>query len=107
MLESLYHHIVLPPCLPGKQESNLEDIELALTERLLRASKVIRDANEGSRHEWDCIRCSLQICKTLNTGGKLNKASLLAEFRSLEPEDLIILHISEQNAGLLIRRSCE
>ncbi|MCJ1350906.1 MAG: hypothetical protein MMC33_000887 [Icmadophila ericetorum] len=105
MLESLYHHIVLPSCLPGRQEGNLVDIEVALTERLLHTSKFFRDAFGESYNKWDCIRRSLQICKTLNAGGKLNKASLLTEFRSLERRDLIVLHIAEQNAGLLIHNT--
>lgn len=41
----------------------------------------------------------------MNAGGKVSKAVLLTEFRCLELDDVLIVHIAEQNAGLLIRRS--
>ena len=105
ILESLFNHVALPPQLPGKEENRIEQIEHALTVRLLDASRTFRDlTNDEFSNQWDCIRRSLQICKVVNAGGKINKSSLVTEFRSLERKDLLILHIAEQNAGLTIRR---
>jgi hypothetical protein len=105
MLELLFNHFVLPPRLPGKQDSRIEDIEHSLITRVLLASRTMRDlVNIDFRDRWDSVRRSLQTCKVVNLGGKLDKKSLVAEFRSLQSEDILILHVAQQNAGLLIRR---
>jgi hypothetical protein len=108
LLESLVNHISLPPRLPDKRENWTDQIESALTERVLDASRTLRDLTNGElSYQWDCIRNILQTCKFVNAGGKLNKTSLLTEFRRLGRKDLLILHVVEQNAGLLIRRHQE
>lgn len=53
---------------------------------------------------WDNIRSSLQVSRLVNTGGKLNRSSLLHEFRSLGRNDVLILNVVEQNAAILIRQ---
>jgi hypothetical protein len=108
LLDSLVNHVALPPQLPGKADSNIDQIQHALTNRLLDASRTLRDQAKGeSSSQWERIRNILQVCRTANAGGKLNKASLLAEFARLERKDFLILHVAEQNAGLLIRRNYE
>ena len=108
LLESLVNHITLPPHLPGKPENGIEQVEHALTGCLLDASRTVRDLTNGQlSYQWECIRNILQTCKVVNAGGKLNKTSLLTEFRKLEHNGYLILHIAEQNAGLLIRRQYE
>ncbi len=107
-LESIINHVALPPRLPGKAEYKIEQIEDALTNRLLDASHTLKQCMHfESSHQWDRVRKILQICKVVNAGGKLNKTSLSTEFRALEQKDLLILHVVEQNAGLLIRRHNE
>ena len=102
---SLVNHIALPPRLPGKQDSRLDKLEQALTERLQDASRSLRDLTSNQfGGDWDCIRRVLLTCKIINAGGKLNKASLLTVFRELQGNDLLILHVAEQNAGILVRR---
>jgi hypothetical protein len=104
MLELLFNHVVLPPRLPGKQDARIEDIEHGLITRVLLASRTVRDlVHVDYRDRWDSIRRSLQACKAVNVGGKLDKNSLLTELRGLHSEDILILHIAQQNAGLLIR----
>lgn len=105
LIELIFNHVALPPRLPGKQEDRIDHIEGALTDRLLAASRTLKNLTSVEfSNDWDCIRRSLEICKTVNAGGRLNKTSLLKEFRSLERKDLLILHVAEQNAGLTIRR---
>lgn len=106
LLNALVNHIGLPPRLPGKQEEGIDEIEEALTVRLLNACRALSGLTEGElSQQWDRTRKILQICKVVNAGGKLDKASLLSEFQALERKDLLILHVTEQNAGLLIRRN--
>jgi len=108
LLESLFNHVALPPRLPGKQEDRIDEIEHALTSRLLDASRTLRDLTGlDFGDQWDCIRRLLEVCKTVNSGSKLNKTALLTELRRLGRKDLLILHVAEQNACLLIRRQHE
>lgn len=105
MLESLVNHVALPPQLPGKQENSIEHIERALTDRLADASCIIRNlTNHECFETWDRMRSLLQTCKTLNAGRKLNKKLLIQEFQRLDHKGQLVLHVTEQNAGLLIRR---
>ena len=107
-LESLFHHIALPPKVPGKQEPNINQIERLMVERLISSARDLRDASsEEYRDLWDDIRRILQTCKNINAGGKLSRSSLLTELHALDERGLLILHIREQNAGLLVRRSVE
>ena len=96
ILESLFNHLALPPRLPGKEDNNIDLIEHALLDRLLDVSRTLRDLpNNKFRDQWDCVHFSLQTCKVVNAGGKLNKTPLLTEFRRLEREGILILHIAE------------
>lgn len=108
MMKSLIHHVALPPQLPGRREARLDRIELALINRLLDATRTLCSVSDGDlyRH-WDSTRRTLQVCKELNAGGKLSKSSLITEFRALSVGDVLILHVTEQNAGLLVRRTKE
>jgi hypothetical protein len=108
MLELLFNHIVLPPRLPGKQDSQTEDIEHGLITRVLLASRTVRNlVHIDYRDGWGSVHRSLQACKAANIGSRLDKKSLLTELRGLQSEDILILHIVQQNAGLLIRRQSE
>ena len=95
-LEPVYNHIVLPAKLPGGEDVNVEKINQRLVERLIHSARDFKDS---------FVDADIQCCKSLNASGKLNRTSLLAEFRRLGRNDLLILHVSEQNAALLIRRS--
>lgn len=103
MLDLVFNHLALPPQLPGRADDKIEEIEQALIARLLGAGRMLRDSTDFF-DQWDCIRRSLQTCKTLNLGGKLNRKSLISEFQALDSRDVLILHVSQQNAGILISR---
>src|SRR5579862_4246276 len=103
-LESVFNHLVLPVKLPGKRDSEIEQIERHLTTRLLNATDLLGGLSSDESAAWDYIRRSLEICNTVNEGGQLNKTSLLDAFQGLQHKHGLILHITEQNAGLLIRR---
>jgi hypothetical protein len=108
LLESVFNHLVLPPRLPGAQDRSVHHIEQTLTTQVLEASCTIRDLTTSEiSNVWDQIRRILITCRAVNNGSKLSKASLLTEFRSLEYKNLLILHVTEQNAALLIRKHRE
>ena len=110
LLETLVNHVALPPRLPGKLEQKIDQFEHALIDGVLDASRTLRDltakdvkTNDLSQ-SWETVRHILQTCKNINAGGKLNKASLGAEFRNLDEKNVLILHVTQQNAGLIIRK---
>jgi hypothetical protein len=99
MVEALVNHITLPPRLPGRQDARLDRVEPGFIALLLNAISKL-----GPSGDHDLLRRSLQSCKVVNAGGRLHKASLLVALRELQPKDFLILHVGEQNAGLVIRR---
>ena len=103
ILDGLFHHVVLPPRLPGKPEPNLIDIEQVLAQRLYRACCQLRDCPaQPSRETWNRICRAFTYCGPLHAGGGLNKISLLDALSCLQPRGFLVLHIASQNAGLLI-----
>ncbi|CAG8973686.1 hypothetical protein HYALB_00002252 [Hymenoscyphus albidus] len=105
LLESIFHHVTLPPKLPDRQEGGLDTIQNLLTERLLNATIALRDETyERYGPGLDDVRRVILTSKIVNAGGKLDPATLVEAFRELQGNGLIIIHVSEQNAALLVRR---
>ncbi|KAH8810980.1 hypothetical protein F5884DRAFT_897492 [Xylogone sp. PMI_703] len=101
----LFNHVALPPQLPGKQDDSVSQVECGLINLLHSASRTLRDFTSNDLYnQFDAVCYALRICKALNAGRKLESAALAAEFRKLGRKEFLILHIAEQNAGLLIRR---
>lgn len=104
LLESIFNHLVLPPNLPGQQDRDIEHIAERILTRLIRACDTVHSLTGQQFGEtWTSVRRSLFICRKLNPG-RLDKATMLQEFCSLQQKDLLILYVVEQNAALLIRR---
>jgi hypothetical protein len=106
LLESLCHHVALPALLPSRREANLANINFELTSLLFNACTDLRNfaTDDIFRTQWDCMREAIKTARLLNAGGNLDSDSLLAAFRELGGKKVLIIHISGQNAGLLIRR---
>lgn len=105
LLEAVINHVALPPRLPAKADNRFDEVEQALSDLLLNASKCLRDHIPGDlSQKWDVTRKTLQICSQVNAGGKLDRRLLLSELQCLNRNDTLIIHVAEQNAGLLIRR---
>ncbi|TAQ88566.1 hypothetical protein B7494_g3109 [Chlorociboria aeruginascens] len=71
---------------------------------ILGGGGITASATSCDYQKWDHIRSTLLNCKKLNAGGKLSRGLLLAEFRGLQRDDCLILHVTEQNAGITIQR---
>ncbi|KAK2801761.1 hypothetical protein FQN51_005126 [Onygenales sp. PD_10] len=105
LLLSVFQHIALPPKLPGSRDSHIENIEKDLTTRMLDAVQDLRVVQSGPlARACHHVYRSLQTCLLLNLEGTLTKASLLKGFSELQPGETLILHVAEQNAGIIIRR---
>jgi hypothetical protein len=104
LLEAVFNHLVLPPKLPGQLDTDIEGIEHSILTRLIRACDTLSGfAGQEFAGTWASVCRSLRACLSI-THGRLIKASMLQEFRNLQPKNLLILHVVEQNAALLIRR---
>ncbi|KAI1501698.1 hypothetical protein F5X99DRAFT_189010 [Biscogniauxia marginata] len=109
-LKGLFNHVALPAQLPQKSDSDADvrGIESALVERLLRASKTLRDVQDDICWQvWEQIHQSLLVCKTLNIGGKLDKDQLALHLGQLQVSGLVILHVAYQNAGIAIYKTVD
>ena len=107
-LQSLFNHIALPAKLPQRQEYGIDDIEHALVDHLISAAKGMRDCQEGEYYRiWESLRRTLESCKSLNIGGRVERTQLISYLKKMQTSDLIILHIATQNAGILIHRPTE
>lgn len=104
LLELVFNHLVLPPKLPGQLDTDTQGVEHSILIRLIRASDTMGKLT-GQEYQkiWASIRHSLRVSLDVNQAG-LEKASMLQAFCDLNPEGLLILHVVEQNAALLIRR---
>ncbi|KAK3984329.1 hypothetical protein QBC44DRAFT_388524 [Cladorrhinum sp. PSN332] len=114
MEKTLFHHLALPPQLPHREDPNVNDIEENLVVQLVSASRLMQGvSSNGEPHPaafvmaWESLRKCLTISRSFNSGGRVNKTRLLAEMRWINANDVMILHIRAQNAGLIIHRQSE
>ena len=103
LLESVFNHLVLPPKLPGHRDIDFEGIEQSILTRLIHACDTFGQfTGQKFKETCDSVRYSLRAYLNINLG-RLDKASVLQEFRNLQRNGFLILHVVEQNAALLIR----
>jgi hypothetical protein len=103
LLLQLYHHTVLPRNVPGRENKNLYQIEGGLVRRLADAVKLlVPHAPLGDLPSIDAIRLALSTCGSLNVDGKIDQNLLIKELRQLDAKQALILHVTEQNAALLV-----
>ena len=104
-LLQIYHHAVLPRDVPGHEDKNLHYAESELIERLTDAVKFFTPhAPLDDQSRIDTIRLALSTCKALNVDGKIDKHLLVRELQQLGTNQVLILHVTEQNAALTIHR---
>ena len=99
LLESIVNHVTLPPRLPGQQDGHLNEVEPRMVAFILDSAGKLNSGND-----LDNLRRSLQTSKLANAGGRLYRPSLLTALRELHVGEFLVLHVSAQNAGLIIRR---
>lgn len=103
LLESVFNHVVLPPKLPGQRDVNIKDLEFVILTRLIDACRTLgKLSGDELAGTWLTVGNSLCVCRNLNSG-RLERATLLQEFYDLD-QNFLVLHVTEQNAALIIRR---
>jgi hypothetical protein len=100
----VFNHLVLPPQLPGKQDDNIESTGDAIIVRLIQATSTLsRLVSQEQTSPWHAIRQYIRRYQSLHVHGRLEKLSLISEFRNFNREQTLLLHVAEQNAALLVR----
>ncbi|KAL6701246.1 hypothetical protein J3F84DRAFT_391848 [Trichoderma pleuroticola] len=102
-LKPLIDHAVLPPKLPGKREEDYEALSHQLLKRFLHACETVESlASPPFADAFRSLSESLRACMNLNRGC-LDRETLLKYFSQLQPNTVLICHVVEQNAAVLIR----
>jgi hypothetical protein len=105
LLQQVYQHVVLPRDVPGHEDGNLHQIDAEIARRLIDAVKqLVNHAPTEDFAKLDAIRLMLSTCGSLNVEGMIDKAALTTAFQQLEGRQALVLHVTEQNAALLIYR---
>ncbi|PNS17150.1 Signal recognition particle subunit SRP68 [Sphaceloma murrayae] len=111
ILKELFNHVVLPCELPGREDSEPQAVADGLVTRLIDACGVLLDSlgNDEDQVLLPTLRnlkSTLKNAATIN-GGRLDKDRLTDTFVDLKQNSNIIIHVTQQNAALLIRRICD
>ncbi|KIW32045.1 uncharacterized protein PV07_03620 [Cladophialophora immunda] len=104
LLRAVVNHVLLPPDLPDKIDNNLAEINRDLLLRVQKACIELGIATKGEyRQELRLLQSSLDHCFRIHASTYLDKLQLQRAFCRLRVGEILIVHINEQNAGLLIR----
>ncbi|KAI0530401.1 hypothetical protein GGR58DRAFT_493547 [Xylaria digitata] len=104
LLSAVYNHVVLPPRLPDGQGPRIEAVSHDVLSRMARACKVLDELVDSPWSKvFQSLSVSLNMCAALNLG-RLEKSAMVEHFQQLQPDHILILHVVEQNAALLVRR---
>lgn len=104
----LLNHVVFPEQLPSRHEGDTRSLERDLVDGLIKAAEaLVAIASDTDTTIWEDARKTLLAARNLNNDTDvegLEKTSILESFRQLGLNESLILHVREQNAGLLIKR---
>lgn len=104
LLQAVFNHLVLPPQIPGGQDPDIEAVSYDVLTRMIRACATAEALVDSPWTEaFHSVRASLEACLILNSG-RLDKSTMRTHFQGLQPNHMLILHVVEQNAAVLIRR---
>ncbi|KAI0172821.1 hypothetical protein GGR52DRAFT_591328 [Hypoxylon sp. FL1284] len=104
LLQAVFNHLVLPPQVPGGQDADIEGLSSNVLARMTHACEAAESLVDSPWSKaFQSVRASLEACRALNSGC-LEKSTLCYYFRHLQADQVLILHVVEQNAAVLIRR---
>lgn len=111
IIDALVNHVTLPPRLPFRDDLKGGDVERALVQRLARHARAFRDSLDAQQYKsWSLICHALDQFMKLHSSNSsyLNRETLEHAFIELSnsnsANDILILHIATQNAGLIIHK---
>ncbi|OJD29536.1 uncharacterized protein BKCO1_7800036 [Diplodia corticola] len=111
VLGILLNHVVFPEQLPSSREGDTRSLERNLVDGLIKAAEaLVPTASDTDRAIWEDVRKTLCVARKLNNDTDsegLEKNSISNSFRQLASNESLILHVKEQNAGLLVKKTAE
>ena len=103
-LRAVANHVVLPPDLPGGADKNLPQINGDLLRRTQDACTELKAViKDEFQQELSLLESSLDYCYFTHTSAHLDSLQLQRAFRRLREGEVLIIHVNEQNAGVLVR----
>ncbi|KAE8553420.1 hypothetical protein EYB25_004802 [Talaromyces marneffei] len=107
VLELTFNHIAFPPKLPGTRDAKVEVVEKDILTRLRTAVHITKaySSDNDATSVWEGLEESLEICQFVNENSFINREAMESTLLSIKPHHTLILHVTQQNAGLIIRSS--
>jgi hypothetical protein len=106
-LDYLFHHVFLPPRVPHTSDAYLLG-DRALLERLVQSAAQFRDLNDSQFYSrWSTVCRTIRTFAAMHRNGSLSKLAVRSSFHDLKDGDIVILHISIQNSGLILRKDTD
>ncbi|EXJ58525.1 hypothetical protein A1O7_05951 [Cladophialophora yegresii CBS 114405] len=103
-LRAVATHMILPPDLPGGVDRNLPEIDGDLLRRAQDACTELKATIHSEfQRELSLLESSLDYCYFTHSSAHLDSLQLQRAFRRLQEGEILIIHVHEQNAGLLVR----
>lgn len=105
VLRSLYHHLVFPPRQPDREDDwKLQDqLVQELLRRVKEAAQELKDlAPAQCANKYDAIIASLSASKAVNIAHASQQQHLQSAFKDFRLPCPLIIHVTQQNAGLLV-----
>ncbi|KAJ7497959.1 hypothetical protein B0H11DRAFT_827261 [Mycena galericulata] len=105
------NHLFLPPQLPQEDDSTDYSVQHALLQHISRcadafsANLELEDAPEHVQAGWIVLRTTLKRFTTIQEGSRIAQGHLETSLNAMEDKDVICLHVSRQNAGVILRRA--
>jgi len=102
-----FNHVFLPPRLPHLSDNQLLG-DRALLERLVQCAAAFRDLNDPQFYpQWSSVCRTLRTFAVMHRNGSLSKLALRSSFNDVKDGGIVILHITIQNSGLILRKGTD
>ncbi|KAJ6561052.1 hypothetical protein DFH09DRAFT_921131 [Mycena vulgaris] len=107
------NHIFLPPKLPQEHDGADYSVQRAVLEHLSQCADTffqqlaLEDTEERVQAGWDVLRTTLEQFARLHENPNISKARLEQTINGMREHDVVCLHISAQNAGVVLRRASD
>ncbi|KKK16991.1 hypothetical protein ARAM_007246 [Aspergillus rambellii] len=108
VIEQAFNHIVLPARTPNQYDRNVGEVNRELILRALRAVDAMISLHDtGPQGILVRVKRSLELGDLIHDDDQIDRGQLIAAFAEVEQETGLMLHVTAQNAGLLVQPARE
>ena len=102
-LGASFHHIVLPPQIPGQRDSDVAGVEHELLDRLLKAHGTLTElASLEALGPWTATQELLLQCQSLHQR-RFDQTAVRIALSDLPHDHPVVFYLAEANSALVIR----